>query len=193
MGCSRLGLIPGCWILEILKLNSDLPESTIWPRTLQEPPCKQLHFHWLQLTTKKEWWVMIKWVPEVPTNKSGGFTTFVYSKGEWNLQVSFFLSRKLKFSHLYKLKDLPDLTHHTPVPTVVVIQICLLYSQCRLYSSQNIRGFYVIYFCSGDSRRVLYFWALGHDELNLFSQQYYLTTMWYLIQLSEAIWYYPNL
>ena len=47
------------------------------------------------------------------------------------------------------------LTHHIPVPTVVVcIQICLLYSQYRLYSSQNIRAFYVIYFCSGNSRGV---------------------------------------
>ena len=51
-------------------------------------------------------------------------------------------------SHL-KIKELFSpilLTHHTPVPTVVIIQICLLYSQCRLYSSQNTRGF-------------------GHDEL----------------------------
>ena len=52
-------------------------------------------------------------------------------------------------------------THHTPVPTVVVIQICLLHSQCRLYSSQNIRVFYVIYFCSGNSRGILYFELWG--------------------------------
>ena len=50
---------------------------------------------------------------------------------------------------------------HTPVPTVVVIQICFLYSQCRLYSSQNIRASYVIYFCSGNSRGVLHFELWG--------------------------------
>ena len=48
------------------------------------------------------------------------------------------------------------LTHHTPVLTVVITQICILYSQHQLYSSQNIRGFYVIYFCSGNSGGVLY-------------------------------------
>ena len=58
-------------------------------------------------------------------------------------------------------KEADCLTHYTPVPTVVVIQICLLYSQHRLYSSQNIKGFYVIYFCFGNSRGVLYFELLG--------------------------------
>ena len=53
------------------------------------------------------------------------------------------------------------LTHHTPVPTVVVIQIRLLYSQCRLYSSQSVRAFYVIYVCSGNSRGILYFELWG--------------------------------
>ena len=48
------------------------------------------------------------------------------------------------------------LSHHTPVPTVAITQTCLLYSQCRLYSPQNIRAFYVIYFCSGNSRGILY-------------------------------------
>ena len=60
-----------------------------------------------------------------------------------------------------KKSPLDYLTHHTPVPTVVVIKICLLYSQRRLYSSQNIRGFYVIYFCSGNNRGVLYFELRG--------------------------------
>ena len=54
-----------------------------------------------------------------------------------------------------------ELTHHTPVTTVVVFQMCPLYSQHRLYSSPNIKGFYVIYFCFGNSRGVLYFELWG--------------------------------
>ena len=45
--------------------------------------------------------------------------------------------------------DTPKNLDRAPVPTVVVIEICLLYSQRRLYSSQNIWAFYVMYFALG--------------------------------------------
>ena len=72
---------------------------------------------------------------------------------------SFYFYLKAKYENLYltfhfDVSCVPGggggtLTHHTPVPTVVVIQICLLYCQCRLHLSQNIRGFFVIYFALG--------------------------------------------
>ena len=54
-----------------------------------------------------------------------------------------------------------DCSRHSNVP---------FYSQCQLYLSQNIKGFYVIYFCSGN--RSFIFWALGHDEflINFFNR-----------------------
>ena len=53
------------------------------------------------------------------------------------------------------------LTHHTPVPTEVIIQICLIYSQCRQYLSQNLRAFSVIYFYYGNSRGISHFELWG--------------------------------
>ena len=47
-----------------------------------------------------------------------------------------------------------SLSRHTPVLTVVAIQICLLYFHCRLYLSEYI-------FCIGNSREVLYFELRG--------------------------------
>ena len=73
----------------------------------------------------------------------------------WYSSNSFSLSWVFIF-----LVDCALLTHHTPVPTVVVIQICPLFPVPTI-SSQNIRAFYVIYFCSGNSRGVLYFELWG--------------------------------